>query len=91
MKSMQALDARQSRCLTPAMLLACTALLCGCRVGPKYTVPNYPAPPAYKESAPAAYAAAPPGTWQPAKPQDAVLKGKWWEMFHEPELNALEE
>jgi len=38
-----------------------------------------------------AYSAAPAGTWQPANPQDAALKGKWWEMFHELELNALEE
>ncbi len=38
-----------------------------------------------------AYSSAPPGTWQPAQPQDAVLKGKWWEMFNEPDLNALEE
>jgi NodT family efflux transporter outer membrane factor (OMF) lipoprotein len=30
-------------------------------------------------------------TWQPASPQDAMLKGKWWEAFHEPELNALED
>jgi NodT family efflux transporter outer membrane factor (OMF) lipoprotein len=67
------------------------ALLSGCNVGPKYVPPNTPAPPAFKESAPAAYSAAPPGTWQPAKPQDAALKGKWWEMFNEPELNALED
>ena len=52
---------------------------------------RHPAPPAFKESSPAAYSAAPPGAWQPAQPQDAVLKGKWWEMFNEPELNALEE
>jgi NodT family efflux transporter outer membrane factor (OMF) lipoprotein len=32
-----------------------------------------------------------PGAWQPGSPQDAVLKGKWWEIFNEPELNALEE
>jgi NodT family efflux transporter outer membrane factor (OMF) lipoprotein len=66
-------------------------LLGGCRVGPKYVAPNAPAPPAFKESSPDAYAQAPAGTWQPANPQDAALKGKWWEMFHEPELNALEE
>jgi NodT family efflux transporter outer membrane factor (OMF) lipoprotein len=66
-------------------------LLCGCRVGPKYVVPTAPAPPEFKESSPAAYANAPNGTWQPAKPQDAMLKGKWWEVFNEPELNALEE
>ena len=63
----------------------------GCRVGPKYVAPNMPAPPAFKEAAPAAYNNAPPGTWQPAKPEDAVLKGKWWEAFNEPELNGLEE
>ena len=66
-------------------------LLGGCRVGPKYVAPNAPAPPAFKESSPDAYVQAPAGTWQPANPQDAALKGKWWEMFHEPELNALEE
>jgi NodT family efflux transporter outer membrane factor (OMF) lipoprotein len=69
----------------------CIALLSGCNVGPRYVKPAVPAPPDFKEAAPAAYTSAPPGTWQPAKPQDAVLKGKWWEMFKEPELNALEE
>jgi NodT family efflux transporter outer membrane factor (OMF) lipoprotein len=67
------------------------SLLAACNVGPKYTPPAMPPPPAYKEAAPAAYSSAPPGTWQPAQPQDAALKGKWWEMFNEPELNALEE
>jgi NodT family efflux transporter outer membrane factor (OMF) lipoprotein len=66
-------------------------LLSGCQVGPKYIAPKWIAPPAYKESAPAAYSNAPAGTWQPAQPQDAVLKGKWWEMFNEPDLNALED
>ncbi|HXM43201.1 MAG TPA: efflux transporter outer membrane subunit [Bryobacteraceae bacterium] len=69
----------------------CICLLSGCNVGPKYVPPATPAPPAFKEAAPAAYSAAPPGAWQPAQPQDAVLKGKWWEMFNEPELNALED
>jgi NodT family efflux transporter outer membrane factor (OMF) lipoprotein len=29
--------------------------------------------------------------WKVASPQDAMLRGKWWEVFQEPELNALEE
>jgi NodT family efflux transporter outer membrane factor (OMF) lipoprotein len=67
-------------------------LLSGCRVGPKYVTPTAPAPaPAYKESSPTAFKDAPDGTWQPAQPQDAMLKGKWWEVFNEPELNGLEE
>ncbi|MGA3203460.1 MAG: efflux transporter outer membrane subunit [Bryobacteraceae bacterium] len=75
--------------------IACVAsiaiFLSSCNVGPRYVAPVAPAPPAFKESAPAAYTSAPPGTWQPAQPQDAALKGKWWEVFNEPELNALEE
>jgi NodT family efflux transporter outer membrane factor (OMF) lipoprotein len=79
-------------------------LLGGCRVGPKYVKPTAAAAaPEYKESAPAAYASTNPAnvpaavtgtldkTWRPAQPQDAMLKGKWWEVFHEPELNALED
>jgi NodT family efflux transporter outer membrane factor (OMF) lipoprotein len=67
------------------------ASLGGCRVGPKYLAPKTPAPPAYKEVSQDAYKNAPPGTWQPASPQDAMLKGKWWEVFNQPELNALED
>jgi NodT family efflux transporter outer membrane factor (OMF) lipoprotein len=69
----------------------CISLLSGCNVGPRYAPPAAPTPPAFKEASPAAYSAAPPGSWQPARPQDAELKGKWWEMFNEPELNALED
>ena len=32
-----------------------------------------------------------PTGWKVASPQDAMLRGKWWEIFNEPELNALEE
>ncbi len=80
-----------------ACAAACAAvLLSGCNVGPKYVKPSAPAPPEFKESSPAAYSNPPEGTtpdktWQPAQPQDATLKGKWWEIFNEPELNALEE
>jgi outer membrane protein TolC len=72
-------------------------MLSGCNVGPKYVKPAAAASaPEYKESAPAAYNNPPntnaaDGTWRPAQPQDAALKGKWWEVFNEPELNALED
>ena len=81
-----------------ACAASCAAvLLSGCNVGPKYVKPSAPAPaPEFKESSPAAYTNPPEGTtpdktWRPAQPQDAALKGKWWEVFNEPELNALEE
>jgi NodT family efflux transporter outer membrane factor (OMF) lipoprotein len=73
---------------------ACAAYLfltSACNVGPKYAKPVAPMAPAFKEAAPAAYSQAPDGTWQPAQPADAKLKGKWWEIFNEPELNVLED
>ena len=47
-----------------------------------------PAPAAYKES-PSQFKET--DGWKVARPSDAMLRGKWWEMFHQPELNALEE
>jgi NodT family efflux transporter outer membrane factor (OMF) lipoprotein len=59
-----------------------------CTVGPKYHPPSTQAPPVYKES-PTQFKET--GGWTVADPQDAMLRGKWWEIFKEPELNALEE
>jgi NodT family efflux transporter outer membrane factor (OMF) lipoprotein len=45
-------------------------------------------PAAYKETpAPSSNA----GDWKVAQPQDAMLHGKWWEIYNDPELNALED
>src|SRR5580692_5126499 len=64
-------------------------LLSGCVVGPKYHPPSPQAPAAtYKESPTSSQEA---GLWTPAQPADAKLRGKWWEIFNDPELNALEE
>ena len=82
----------QEKHMKPKLLLTAAALLlAGCRVGPKYVKPVTPTPPAFKESQPGAYSSALPGTWTPADPKDAALKGKWWEIFNEPELNQLED
>ena len=78
------------RQITLRALASGLVLAAGC-VGPAYVKPQVETPPAFKESSPAAYQDADPGAWQPARPQDAALKGKWWEAFGEPELNALEE
>lgn len=65
-------------------------LLSGCRVGPRYTPPAAPTitAPNYKESTVNFKDA---DGWKVASPQDAMIRGNWWEVFHEPELNALEE
>lgn len=61
------------------------SLLCsGCSIGPKYQRPAAPAPVAFKEMAGN-------GQWKMAAPSDGLLKGKWWEMFGDPQLNRLEE
>ena len=73
-------------CLGSAALLC--AMLSGCNVGPKYVPPAMTAPQAYKES-PTQFKEA--GDWTVAQPQDATLRGKWWEIYNEPDLNALEE
>src|SRR5580700_8305445 len=66
-------------------------LLAGCIVGPKYHTPTatvQPPPASYKES-PTQFPVS--GDWKVAQPQDAMLHGKWWEIYSDPELNALEE
>lgn len=66
--------------------LACV-LVSGCTVGPKYHPPTTQAPAAYKET-PSNFKEN--GPWQVAQPQDAKLRGDWWAIFNDPELNALE-
>ena len=82
----------QSRAVRVGLGGACAAvalgMLSGCNVGPKYVPPATTAPAAYKET-PQNFKET--GGWTVAQPQDAALRGKWWEIFNEPELNALEE
>jgi NodT family efflux transporter outer membrane factor (OMF) lipoprotein len=68
--------------------LVCFGLLSACAVGPNYKKPSVEVPPAFKEQPPPGVE---PGSWKPAQPQDAARRGKWWETFGDPQLNALEE
>ena len=78
-------------------LLGALAFLAGCTVGPNYRRPDLPAPPppAYKEGAPTGVSVPPPnptgGTWKQATPSDGMLRGKWWEVYNDPQLNGLED
>jgi NodT family efflux transporter outer membrane factor (OMF) lipoprotein len=68
---------------------ALTLAITGCTVGPHYQRPAVPPPPAaFKELPPPN---PPNGTWKPAAPADTALRGKWWEIFQDAQLNALEE
>jgi NodT family efflux transporter outer membrane factor (OMF) lipoprotein len=63
------------------------SLVSGCMVGPKYKTPAAIVAPSFKEA---------PGTfaeqdgWRPGQPSDTKLKGDWWTIFDDPQLNALE-
>ena len=72
-------------------LLALVALS-ACNMGPKYNRPDMPRAPSgvYKENTEGS-ADAQEGGWRRASPSDEALRGKWWEIFGEPDLDALEE
>lgn len=61
----------------------------GCDKAPKYSKPTVATPPSYKEIAPESFKET--DNWKFAQPKDDVIRGKWWEMFNDPQLNALEE
>jgi len=61
--------------------LLATALLAGCTVGPGYKRPTAQVPDAWKGQ----------GPWQTAAPKDAIPKGAWWQIFHDAELDRLEQ
>lgn len=63
----------------------------GCAVGPNYKRPAAEIPAAFKEAAPPGSPAAAPEAWKPAEPRDETLRGKWWEVFGDRELNTLED
>src|SRR5260370_11239828 len=73
-----------------ATLLALSILFfTGCTVGPKYARPSSPVAPAYHELTPENFKDT--DAWKHAQPSDATLKGTWWEIFNDPQLNALKE
>ncbi len=62
------------------VLTGTTVLLSGCMVGPKYVKPDVPMAPEYKENA----------DWHLAKPADGKLRGDWWAIYGDEQLNTLE-
>ena len=69
------------------LLLASSA----CAVGPAYKPPAVAVPPAFKEQLSANLKEAEAAGWKPSQPGDAYAKGRWWELYNDAALNALEE
>jgi NodT family efflux transporter outer membrane factor (OMF) lipoprotein len=74
-------------------ILACSlialTLFKSCDKAPKYSKPTTSTPPAYKEITPENFKET--DNWKFAHPKDDMIRGKWWEMFNDPQLNALQE
>ncbi len=63
------------------LIFCCSCLLiAGCTIGPKYVRPSAPLATEYKGNK----------DWKVATPQDAAIKGEWWKVFNDPQLDALE-
>jgi NodT family efflux transporter outer membrane factor (OMF) lipoprotein len=66
------------RLATTFVAIAFTA---GCMVGPNYHRPPIAGTPAFKE--------APPAGWKEAEPNEGLVRGRWWEIYNDPQLNDL--
>src|SRR4051812_32306964 len=62
-----------------ALGLACL-LLGGCAAATPEPPKLEPLPPAFKENA----------DWKAAQPADQIPRGTWWQVFHDPQLDALQ-
>ncbi len=62
-------------------ILMVAALFSGCAVGPNYKRPTAQVPDTWKGE----------GPWQRAAPKDAIPKGSWWQIYHDEELDRLEQ
>ncbi len=69
-------------------LTAATLSLAGCVVGPNYKTPPAILAPSFKETTPSSFAEN--DGWKPGRPSDAALKGDWWTLFQDAQLNQLE-
>lgn len=83
-------------------LLLSEGLITGCKVGPNYRRPDAPMAPSFKDQpAPSEPATTPPLEtpppagpgigWKHAQPGDDQIRGKWWEAYGDPQLDALED
>jgi NodT family efflux transporter outer membrane factor (OMF) lipoprotein len=70
---------RAARRVLPLVILATAA---GCQylsVGPVYHRPSLEVPESYQEAK----------DWKPAEPQDTKPRGNWWDLYDDPDLDAL--
>lgn len=64
-----------------SMYFTTSLFLAACTSGPDYVRPALETPAAYKEN----------GAWKAGEPRDHLPRGKWWEIFGDARLNALQD
>jgi NodT family efflux transporter outer membrane factor (OMF) lipoprotein len=79
---------RLNRGLASQAATVAALFLVGCTVGPNYKRPSTPMAPGFKEAPPASFKDQ--DGWKVIQPSDAQIKGNWWELFDDPQLNSLE-
>jgi outer membrane protein, multidrug efflux system len=62
-------------------LVGASAILAGCTVGPNYKRPTAATPVTWDVQDP----------WRESAPKDGIPKGQWWVVFHDDQLNSLEQ
>lgn len=72
------------------MVSLLSVTMAACTVGPDYVRPEVKTPASYKSAIPA-QAVVSTQDWKPAQPADAMPRAPWWEVYGDPQLNALEE
>ena len=71
----------RKRAVALGVVMVFLTLAAACTVGPDYVRPPAVVPEAYKEMK----------GWKVAEPMDHLERGKWWELFDDPQLSALED
>ncbi len=89
MKSKTNRGRKQLSKIAGLLFVAALTFFSGCNPAPKYAKPPAQTPSAFKEAVPQEYKE---GTgWKIAQPGDDKIRGKWWEIYNDPQLNALED
>lgn len=78
--------------LRSATAIALTLPLSACLVGPDYSRPSVETPLGFKEGGAredsVAYVQSKKG-WRPARPNDGAVRGDWWRVLRDPQLDKL--
>ncbi len=64
-----------------ALALAIGVAVNGCSLAPAYKVPAVPVAAAYQDN----------GPWQQAQPSDQLPRDQWWQLYHDRELDQLQQ